>query len=145
MIRIQDAGEVIYGGGVTLAEWWDAKRIEDALTKPEGGLKKGEIFKRAGTYAYLVPGLVATVMSVFGVWRRYERWGEHISHGFFYDMPRFLLNLSRNMATTTSSGSDTAAVREARRIVNQTRALGAGSGRVVNRDYQPEFSRATSL
>ena len=33
MIRIEDIGEIAYGGTVTLAEWWDNKRIAEAKSQ----------------------------------------------------------------------------------------------------------------
>ncbi|MBU1066992.1 hypothetical protein KKE60_04365, partial [Patescibacteria group bacterium] len=86
MIRIEDFGEITYGGVVTLTEWWDNKRID------EGKIGTKDVFKKASFYTYLGVGLAATLMSVFGWMRRYERWSEHVSHGFLYDLPRFAYN-----------------------------------------------------
>ena len=51
MIRIQDFGEVAYGGAVTLTSWWDNKRIE------EGKIGTKDVFKKASFYTYLGVGL----------------------------------------------------------------------------------------
>ena len=83
-------------------------------------------------------------MSVFGWMRRYERWAEHISHGFFYDLPRFAYDLSKTLGT--QAGSQSAAVAEAQRIMRQketARQLGAGTP--ASRSYQPEFRKAMAL
>jgi len=109
MIRMQDVGEIAYGGAVTFTEWWDNKRIK------EGKIATKDVFKKASFYTYLGIGLPATMMSAFGWWRRYERWLEHLSHGFLYDFPRFILNLVQSLGTERRSQSD--AVREAQRIL----------------------------
>lgn len=133
MIRIEDFGEVAYGGAVTLTEWWDNKRITD------GKIGAKEVFKKASFYTYLGVGLGATLMSVFGWLRRYERWAEHVSHGFLYDLPRFTYNLSRAITSGSGGGrgSKSAAVQEAQRILNQKKAL--TQGRAAERSYQEEF------
>lgn len=137
MIRIEDFGEIAYGGAVTLTEWWDNKRID------EGKISTKDIFKKASFYTYLGVGLVTTLASVFGWMKRWERWNEHISHGFFYDLPRFAYNLSKAMTTTGRRGSESAAVREAQRIVQQRQQLPAG--RPAERSYQPEFKQAIAF
>jgi len=131
MIRIEDFGEITYGGAVTLAEWWDNKRIT------EGKIGTKDVFKKASFYTYLGVGLTATVMSVFGFMRRWGTWQEHVSHGFFYDLPRFTYNLSKSLGSEGRSRSGSAAIQEAQRIINQ-KALAAG--RVTDRSYQPEFA-----
>lgn len=130
MIRIEDFGEVTYGGVVTLSEWWDNKRIS------EGKIGNKEVFKKASTYTYLGVGLTATLMSVFGWMRRWERWSEHVSHGFLYDMPRFAYNLSKAMSSGGRNQSQSAAIQQAQRILNQRQLA---SGREAERSYQPEF------
>ncbi len=136
MIRIEDFGEVAYGGAVTLTEWWDNKRIE------EGKIATKDVFKKASFYTYLGVGLVATLASVFGWMRRYERWTEKVSAGFLYDLPRFGYNLTKTLsAQGRSRGSESAAVKEAQRIVREraaaTRQL--AEGQATSRSYQPEF------
>lgn len=131
MIRIEDFGEITYGGAVTLAEWWDNKRITD------GKIGTKDVFKKASFYTYLGVGLTATLMSVFGWMARYQKWQEHVSHGFFYDLPRFTYNLSKAMTSEGKGRSGSAAVQEAQRILQQ-KALAAG--RVTDRSYQSEFA-----
>jgi len=136
MIRIEDFGEISYGGIVTLTEWWDNKRIV------EGKIGAADVFKKASFYTYLGVGLTATLMSVFGWMRRYERWQEHVSHGFFYDLPRFAYGLTKALGTTgqRGRGSESRAVDEANKILREkmrTRAL--PQGRATQRTYQPEF------
>ncbi|GAH64519.1 unnamed protein product, partial [marine sediment metagenome] len=127
MIRIQDFGEIGYGGAVTLTEWWDNKRIDQGKIGPK------DVFKKASFYTYLGVGLAATLMSVFGWMRRYERWSEHVSHGFLYDVPRFAYNLTKALGAGSKRGmgSESRAVQEAQRILNEklrAKALTEGSG-----------------
>ena len=134
MIRIEDFGEIAYGGAVTLTEWWDNKRID------EGKIGAKDVFKKASFYTYLGVGLTATLMSVFGWMRRYERWEEHVSHGFLYDLPRFAYGLTKALSAGGKRGSDSSAVQEAQRILNEKmRAKALGSGRTADRSYQQEF------
>ncbi len=133
-IVVEDIGELTYGGLVTAANWWDEKRIAD------GQLVDSDILKKLGTWAYLVPGGAATVMSAFGVWRQQESWLEHVSHGFIYDFPRFLRSVITSMqGNGTTAGS--AAVREAQRIMKSRQtAKQLNAGQVaLGRSYQPEF------
>jgi len=139
MIRIQDFGEVAYGGAVTLTSWWDNKRIE------EGKIGTKDVFKKASFYTYLGVGLVATLMSVFGWMRRYEVWTEKISTGFLYDLPRFAYDMSKTLSSAgRARTSESAAVREAQRILHQrstARQLTEGQGQATQRSYQPEFNK----
>jgi len=138
MIRIEDFGEISYGGLVTLTEWWDNKRID------EGKIGTKDVFKKASFYTYLGVGLAATLMSVFGWMRRYERWSEHVSHGFLYDLPRFAYSLTKALGSSgkRGRGSESSAVQDAQRILNEkmrAKALTQGSGRSAERSYQREF------
>ena len=144
MIRIEDFGEIGYGGVVTLTEWWDNKRID------EGKIGAKDVLKKASFYTYLGVGLTATLMSVFGWMRRYERWSEHISHGFLYDLPRFAYNLTKALGTSGRRGSESSAVQEAQKILRErmsARALtqGQGIGRETQRTYQPEMERVVAF
>lgn len=141
MIRIEDFGEIAYGGAVTLTEWWDNKRIG------EGKITDKDFFKKASTYTYLGVGLAATLISVFGWMRRWERWSEHISHGFFYDLSRFAWNLSKTMGTAGRRGSESAAIQEAQRILRErsAKAKQLAEGRTTERSYQPEFEQAIAF
>lgn len=135
MIKVQDFGEVAYGVGVTFAEWWDNKRIK------EGTLAKKELWKKASFYTYLGVGLPATLMSAFGWWRRGERWTEHLSIGFLYDFPRFILGVVQSMSAG-SKGTRSDAVREAQEIIRRKAEQESkllASGRSAERSYQPEF------
>lgn len=131
-IKVQDIGEMAYGGVVTGAKYWDEQRMKD------GKLTSNEVLKKFETYAYLVPGGAATIMSAFGMMRRQESWLEHISHGFLYGFPGWLVDVIQSMQGT-SSGS--AAVREAQRILATNKALGAGK---TARTYQPEFRKTVA-
>lgn len=119
MIRMQDFGEVAYGGVVTLTEWWDNKRID------EGKIAKKDILKKASFYTYLGVGLTATLCSAFGWWKRQELWMEHVSHGFLYDMPRFILSIVQSMGAS-SRGTRSDAVRQAQEILRQRQQLTQG-------------------
>lgn len=118
MIRMQDLGEIGYGGAVTLTAWWDQRRIDD------GRITKREILKKASFWTYLGVGIPVTLMSAFGWWRRWERWFEHMSHGFLYDMPRFIFSVVQDLreeeTTTTTSKSE--AVKKAQEILNRKKA-----------------------
>ena len=140
MIRIEDFGELVYGGGVTLAEWWDNRRID------EGKITNRDFFMKASTYTYLGIGVVATMMSIFGWMPQWRLWAEHISHGFLYDLPRFGYNLSRSIgAAGRKSSESAAAVAEAQRILRQRTAANKllASGRTTDRSYQPEFEEVS--
>ncbi len=138
MIRIEDFGEIAYGGAVTWAEWWDDRRIL------AGDITNKDVFRKASTYAYLGIGLVATLMSVFGWMRQWERWTEHLSHGFLYDLPRFAKNLIDAMGTTAGSGS--AAIQEANRLLADNRRVALKSpARTTQRTYQPEMEPAVAF
>jgi hypothetical protein len=135
MIRIQDLGEITYGGAVTLAEWWDNKRIGEGTITPK------DVFKKASFYTYLGIGLVATLMSAFGWMRRWESWAEHISHGFLYDIPRFSYNLATTM-TSEGRSSNSAVVKEAQKILQQSRNAAANqlaAAKRTGRTYEPEM------
>lgn len=144
MIRMQDFGEIAYGGAVTLTEWWDDRRIED------GKIAKKDIWKKASFYTYLGIGLPATLMSAFGWWRQMEKWTEHISHGFLYDIPRFIYNIVQAMGTESRRRAGSDAVRQAQEILNRRRgevpapaALTQGR-QPTGRSYQHEFNRAVA-
>lgn len=131
-IRKQDIGELAYGGLVTATKFFDNRRIE------EGKLTSRDQLKKFSTYAYLVPGLGATIMSAFGTWRRYETWLEHISHGFMFGFPDWLTEVVTSMQT--GSHSQSRAVAEAQKLVGRTGAL--TGARRTDRTYQPEFDKA---
>jgi len=141
MIRIEDFGEIAYGGAVTLAEWWDNKRIAD------GKITSKDIFKKASFYTYLGVGLAATLISVFGWMKRWERWSEHVSHGFLYDLPRFAYNLSTSMGAAGRGGAGSAAVQEVQRILRERPVVARqlAEGRATQRSYQPEFEQAIAF
>ncbi len=140
MLVMEDMGELVYGGAVTFAEWWDNKRIQEAK------IANKDVFKKAGFYTYLVIGGFATMASAFGWLRRYDAWTTHISHGFIYDLPRFGYNTVQALKKTTAGTGDSAALQEAQRILREARAARAlGSGRETQRTYEPEYSKAGVL
>ncbi len=133
MIKIEDFGEIAYGGAVTWAEWWDDKRVVEAK------ITNRDVFKKASTYVYLGIGLGATLMSVFGWMRQWETWAEHLSHGFLYDIPRFAKNMYAATQEPATAGSS--AVKQANQILNQNRIqLLPAATLQTQRSYQPEFS-----
>lgn len=129
-IKMQDLGELGYGGLVTLTAWWDDKRIA------EGKITEKDVLKKASFYGYLIPGGFCTLTSAFGWVRALKPWDEHISHGFIYDFPRFIKDMVTSMRT---EGGAAAAVKEAQRIVYSRKALGAG--RPVDRYPAPVGAR----
>ena len=133
MIRMQDFGEIAYGGAVTLTEWWDDRRIAD------GKIANKDLWKKASFYTYLGIGLPATLMSAFGWWRQMEKWTEHISHGFLYDMPRFIYNITKAMGTASRSRAGSDAVRQAQEILARRSNPALPVGRSTQRSYQQEF------
>lgn len=145
-IKMQDFSEIVYGGGVTFAEWWDNKRIK------AGTLTKSDIVKKAGTWVYLGVGLVATLSSSFGWWRKQEIVMEKLSTGFLYALPGFIYHTIQDTKTTQGAGRTRSdAVAEAQRILEQRRSvamLAAGrgaTGQVTERTYQPEFESAIAI
>lgn len=134
-IRVEDMGELAYGGLVTATRWWDEQRMAD------GKLTDKDILKKTSTYAYLIPGGVATIMSAFGTMRRYEVWLEHVSHGFMYGFPGWLVNVIQSMQGTAARS---AAVREAQRILSGETSKRLAAGK-TDRSYQPEFRKAIAF
>lgn len=132
-IRMEDIGAPLYGGAVTWSEWWDNKRID------EGKIGTKDIWKKASFYTYLGIGLTATLMSVFNWMPQFRIWEEKISTGFFYDLPRFATNLFTTFSAGSRVQGESAAVREANRIVSERRQLAQGQGRSTSRSYQREF------
>lgn len=141
MIKMQDIGELGYGGLVTLSTWWDDKRIE------EGKLTKKDVLKKASFYAYLIPGGLCTLTSAFGWVKALKPWDEHISHGFIYGFPGFIKDMVDAMREETQGGGSAAraaAVREANKILaEQQRVRALTHGRDLGRSYQPEFAHKT--
>ena len=87
MLQVSDLSVVAYGGLVTAAERLDRDRIA------KGKLANDAVLKKYGTYAYLVPGLVATVSTAFDLMPRWRGVNEKLTHGFLYDLPRFAMNM----------------------------------------------------
>ncbi len=126
--------DAAYGGAVTYAEWWERKRIT------EGKITKKDLLKQVGFYTYLVIGLAATLNSIFG-WVGRGRWGEKISedlsHGFFYDLPRFSYNTMQNLKSASRGAGESAAVMQARAILaaRQQAEQAAAGGRTTGIPY----------
>lgn len=96
-LRMQDVGELAYGGAVTLAQWWDSDRIK------KGQLADKDVLKKAGFYTYLVIGLGATLANVFGWWRRGDAWTERLMHGFIFGLPGFVYEMVKTLQTSSVS------------------------------------------
>lgn len=99
MIKTEDLGVLGYGGVVTGLEAWDEKRVE------EGTLTKGDIFKQASFWGYVVPGGVCLLTNALGFMRKYEQWIEPISHGFMYGFPSFMRDLIAALGTEEEGSS----------------------------------------
>jgi len=137
MLKMQDLGELGYGGVVTLAGWWDSKRIAD------GKLSQKQLFKKAGFWAYWGIGLAATLNSQFGWWKKGQSWSENISHGFIYDVPRQVFNLMQSQRAVPEmiAGDAAAAVREARAIISAAQRAKTGDAYQAIQNPQPaEFA-----
>ena len=95
---VQDIGELAYGGLVTGLDRWDVKQART-------------LWKKYSTYAYLIPGIVATAATTMGWMRRYNAWTERLAHGFIYGFPGFVMDVVDHYGTTTTAGGR--AVRDA--------------------------------
>lgn len=132
MLRLEDLGELTYGGLVTLSNWWDQKRID------EGKILKKDIFKKMETWTYLVPGVGAIAASAMGWMPRQAVWIEKVQTGFIYDAPRFVKGIMDALKTETATRSR--AVEEAQRILRQSpRAQRLETGRYPAEHLTREF------
>lgn len=132
MITVEHTGPVIYGGAVTLARWYDNKRIT------AGTLQNKQIFKKYSTWAYLVPGVASLIATIW--WKKYQGWTDRLTAGFLFGLPGFIYDSARassGAATTAGAG----AVAEAQRILAQKRAEAAqlAAGHQTGRTYEKEF------
>lgn len=127
MIKMQDLGELGYGGLVTLTKWWDDKRID------EGKITEKDVLKKASFYGYLIPGGLCTLTSGFGWVRALKPWDEHISHGFIYGFPGFIRDLVGSLREAGGRGSSSAAVQEANRILRLSQGAGIGAEAILAR------------
>jgi hypothetical protein len=130
MLRMQDVGELAYGGGVTLAQWWDEKRIT------AGSLTSKELVKQAGFWTYLGIGIPAALMSAFNWPRggRYAAWTDRLTHGFLFGLPGFIKSTVTNLSSTTATHTRGDAVAQAQEILRQRQAAarsnqGAAAGK----------------
>ena len=146
MIRIEDIGEIAYGGTVTLAEWWDNKRIA------EGKITNKDVLKKASFHTYFGIGLVATLASAFGWVSKAAVWEERLATGFLYDLPRVGYNLAKAMSATAGGGrGGSAVVEEAQRILKENRARAMAANRLLvdktltERSYQPEMESVVAF
>lgn len=127
MLRVQDVGELAYGGAVTLGAYLDDKRVT------KGEITSTEFWKKYSTWAYLGVGVLAMASSAMG-WPRVrgiEPWMENISHGFIYGLPSFALNVFRTSGSTPRVPISGDAAARANRVLKDraaARALGQGQG-----------------
>lgn len=131
MLKLQDIGEVAYGGAVTLANWWDGKRITD------GSLTDRDLIKKAGFWTYLAVGVPSLLMSAFN-WPRggtFSPWTDRLAHGFLYGLPGFVYSTVVSLqptASRTRSRSD--AVAQAQAILREKQAMAAKAARSTGYD-----------
>lgn len=132
MLRIEDFGELAYGGLVTGANYMDQKRMAS------GTLANKDVWKKFEFWAYLVPGVGSIAASYMGWMPRQSVWIDKISTGFVYDFPRFCKGLydSLKPGATTSSG----VVREAQKMISAHRQLPAAVP--AARSFSPEYNKA---
>ncbi len=124
MIRIEDVGEVGYGAIFAGCSWWDNKRMKET-TNP---LKQEEVFKKASFWAFVGIGLPATLISSLNWMPRQNKWFEHMSHGFLFYLPSFILDTAKSLGTPASGIThSSAAIAEANRIIQTRRALAPGA------------------
>lgn len=130
MIRLEDIGELGYGGLVTGLTRWDARRVT------EGKITEKDLVKKAGFWGYLVPGVGCLLANAFGWMRRWEPWTERVTHGFIYGAPGVVMNLVdifKEAAPVgakggSSAGGSAAAVAEAQRLLAEARSRQLGAG-----------------
>lgn len=101
-LKVQDLGELAYGGLVTGLQRWDERQART-------------FWKSYSTYGYLVPGVIATGATAMGWMRRYDPWMERLAHGFIYGFPGFIMSIVDAYGGGGSMEKN-AAVREAERI-----------------------------
>jgi len=106
-LKVQDLGELAYGGLVTGLAKLDEKRIN------AGTLTKKDFLKKASFYGYVVPGVVATAATAMNWMPKQSEWTERIAHGFIYGFPGFIMDVVDSMKTNTTSYN---AIAEAERI-----------------------------
>lgn len=116
MIRVEDVGELGYGAAFAAANWWDSKQID------EGKLKKDEVFKKVGFWTYVGIGIPATLISAMNWMPKQRSWLEHISHGFIFYLPSFILDTAKELSKPKTTQSS-AAIAEANRILQARRNL----------------------
>jgi len=71
------------------------------------------MFKKYGTYAYFIPGLVSVGAVAFNMLPKYSGVTQKLATGFIYDLPRQTMNLVNALSAKTTQ---TAGVQAAQRI-----------------------------
>jgi hypothetical protein len=129
-----------YGGVVTWGEWYDAKRIA------AGTLTNKAFYKKAGFYAYAVPGVLAVINGLFDIrgTAKYRNVTSVLANGFFYDAPRFTRNLMASLKTGAgmNAGRKAGAIAEANAIVAARRrdaGLNASQDQYVHQVSAPSM------
>jgi hypothetical protein len=134
MITVEHVGPLVYGGAVTLTDWYDNKRIS------EGKITDADVLKKFGMWTYLGIGVASLVATVW--WRKYQGWTDRLTAGFLYGLPGFLYKTIKSTQGATTGGSS-AAVAEANRVLaRKTASLPAGTK--TSRSYEPEFKKSVA-
>jgi len=134
MITKEHAGPLVYGGIVTLAKWYDNKRIA------AGNLTEKDVLKMYSFWTYLGIGVVAVVATIW--YKKYTAWTDKLTSGFIFGLPGFIYDTMKNTGVVTNRNAGSAAVAEAQKILAMKRAAALGAGRQTDRTYQPEFKTA---
>ena len=136
MITKEHIGPLLYGGAVTLTQWYDDKRIS------QGKLTSKDVFKMVSTWTFLGIGVLSLALTIW--WRKYQGWTDRLTSGFLYGLPGFIYTTVKATSKTSGGGG---AIAEAQAVLNQKLAamnkqLGAG-GKSTARSYQPQFNSVT--
>lgn len=110
MLKVHDITELAYGGLVTGMNRWDKRRVTD------GKITDKDIFKKYGTYAYAVPGVVCTAATAMGWMEKWDAYNERVAHGFLYGFPGFIMDIVDAYGTKTTARST---VSDAERFLRQ--------------------------
>lgn len=128
MLKIHDVSELGYGGLVALAEWQDDKRMAKTPKPGEKPLTEKDLARHFSTWAYLIPGATATVMTGLGVMPRFNPITERLAHGFIYDFPRFIRKVAKAVSKEEARGGETAGTRMKREVMAEVDRILASRG-----------------
>ena len=134
MITKEHIGPLLYGGAVTLTQWYDDKRMS------QGKLTSKDVFKMVSTWTFLGIGVLSLVLTIW--WRRYQGWTDRLTSGFLYGLPGFIYTTVK-ATSGTSRAAGGGAIAEAQAVLNQKLAAinkQLGAGKNTARSYQPQFN-----